>query len=62
MSNGPNGESVTFILYCGAVLLAVLGVTVMTLEWRDQQTASYEIRPGTAVVAESGHHVHRASR
>jgi hypothetical protein len=59
MSNGPHGESVTFMLYCGAVLLAVLGVTLMAVEWRDQRTASNEIRPGTTVVAVTGHHAHR---
>ena len=54
MSNGLNGQSVTVMLYSAAVMLAVLGVAVMTLEWRDQRTASNEIRPGTTVFAKAG--------
>lgn len=53
MSNGLNGQSVTVVLYSAAAMLAVLGVAVMTLEWRDQQTASNENPPGT-VLAKAG--------
>ncbi len=59
MSNVPHSESVTFMLHSAAVLLAALGVTLMAIEWRDRRTASNEIRPGTTVVAVTGHHVHR---
>ncbi len=54
MSDGLNGQSVTVVLYSAAVMLAVLGVIVMTLEWRDQRTASHKPPPGTTVLAKAG--------
>jgi hypothetical protein len=54
MSNGPNGQSVSVMLFSAAVMIALLAVTLMTFQRGYPRTASYESPPGATVLAKAG--------
>ncbi len=53
MSDERNGHSTPILFFSAAVMIALLGVTVMTFERGYTRTVSYETPPGTTGLAKS---------